>query len=392
MRLMDDRSGPPEPAEALRQRLIAFHPQFHSRLLPLMAQSPLVADLAESFPALLFALATGHGTRRQRQDAICAVLQGTPLRAAADALGLPLWLRRIAPEALVCPLPHLPDDAILLATLANHIPSSAEACVAWLDRVASASRLAGRDFALWVAREKRCLPPIMADDDYQWLLAWGWASLHAPDDFLLRRRWTPALGWKRARDEITIWKKRIGLVGALATFTDPWFENGQALGFDIVRLETPDAWVAESVAMDNCLDQYANHIAYGRIRVFSVRRNGRPVANVEITLRHDEATMPCISQVRGPRNRRASPVVWQAVHAWMGAQSFRSLFAAETSEPAAKAALATFWMPYLAAVRAAKLPVRRLPMRIATVPRTRMPRGARNGAEKAQQILRSASA
>lgn len=159
------------------------------------------------------------------------------------------------------------------------------------------------------------------------------------------------MSWKRAQEEVGIWRKRIDLVGALAdTDRDPWFADGQALGYEIVGLASIAEVLAESVAMENCLDQYAAHLAYGRIRVFSIRRDGRPVADVELALRSDETTMPTIAQVRGPRNRRAPPAVWQAVHAWLGAQPFRPLNAAPTPPAASREALKVFWEPYVRAL------------------------------------------
>jgi hypothetical protein len=365
MRQMGDQTGASEVSAIVSERLAAFDRRFHRRLADVSAQSPALYDLAESFPALLFALATSYGASAARELAIRVVVDGGSLKAAADALDLPMWTRHIPPQALVRPLPVLSVDGTFAAMLANRVPNTPDVCATWLERLAAALLLVGRDFAYWLAREPRGLPPAMSDENYQWLLAWGWASVHGSGDMLLRRRWSPSLGWKRAHDEITVWKKRVGLVGALGAPSDPWFENGGALGFEFTRLDSAAAWVAESVAMDNCLDQYASHISYGRVRVFSVRRAGRPVADIEITLRHDDATMPCISQIRGPRNRRAGPLVWQAAHAWLGSQVFHPLYATEASADAARLALAEFWAPYIAAVKRAKLPVRQLPMRAA---------------------------
>lgn len=332
-----------------RRRLHAFRPQFRLDIASLTLGWPPVEDLADSFPALLFALATGYGSTASRAAAFGLIEAGAPLKDAAAVLGLPLWLRRVPAGALQQPLPMLPADADFAAQIHNHIPADAPECASWLDRVLLALTLAGRDFALWMAREPRLLPPSTTDEDFQWMLAWCWASMHprSPGHALLRLAWSPAIGWKRARDEVVLWKKRIDLVGALSDpERDTWFADGQALGYDIVGLGSVAEFLAESMAMENCLDQYAAHLSYGRVRVFSVRRNGRPVADVELTLRADEITMPTISQVRGPRNRRASPHVWQAVHAWLGAQPFRALNAAPTSPTRARDALKAFWGPY----------------------------------------------
>lgn len=344
-----------------RRRLNAFRPAFRLDIARLTLDWPKVEDLADSFPALLFALTTGYGTASSREAAFHMIDAGAPLKDIAGVLGLPLWLRRVPGEALLRPLPPLPADPDFTATVLGRLPETAAECVLWLERFLAAYTLVGRDFAVWVAREPRLLPPATNDESWQWMLAWAWTSRtpRAAGHALLRTAWSPALSWKRAHEEIGIWRKRVDLVGALADSNrDPWFAEGHVLGYEFVALTTVSGVLAESIAMENCLDQYAAHLSYGRIRVFSVRRDGRPIADVELALRSDETTMPTISQVRGPRNRRASPSVWQAVHAWLGAQTFRPLASAPTPAAASRDALKLFWAPYIRAIETQGLPNR----------------------------------
>lgn len=359
--------GAPRPFEPMvetvterrMRRLNAFPQPYRKYIAGLTSCAPAVEDLADSYPALLFALATGYSNVRRRQAAFEAVVGGESLKLAAGILGLPLWLRRLPAQAFAQPLPPLPSDEEFSIASANRIPSHPRDAAIWFDRLIVSHRLAGRDFALWSLREPRMLPPHTGDEDMQWLLAWAWASLNP--DFeghrLLRGAWTPAIGWKRARDEVAIWRKRIDLVGALAgEMRDPWLPNASVSGLDIVALRTVDDFICESIAMENCLDQYAAHLAYGRVRVFSIRRDGRPVADVEVTLKADDARTPCISQVRGPRNRRAPPAVWQAVHAWLAGQPFRAVDVSSTSAQATREAFRRFWQPYVSAAEGAGLP------------------------------------
>ncbi|MDX2156780.1 MAG: hypothetical protein SFW09_09735 [Hyphomicrobiaceae bacterium] len=355
---------PKEPAsetvaDRRLRRLSAFPLPYRKYIAGLTSCAPAVEDLADSFPALLFALATGYGSARKRQAAFEAVVAGRQLKEAAILLDLPLWLRRLPPMAFSQPLPALPRDEEFATAVANRIPEDAREAAVWHERTVTAYRLAGRDLALWVLREPRLMPPHTMDEDLQWLLAWAWASLHPEfaGHGLLRAGWSPSIGWKRARDEVAIWRKRIDLVGALAGGPRaPWLADGSVGGLQIVGLCSVDDFVAESVAMENCLDQYAAHLAYGRIRIFSVRKEGRAVADVEVTLKADDVTTPCISQIRGPRNRRAPPAVWQAVHAWLGTQSFRAIDLAPTPAQATREAFRAFWAPYVAAAEAAGLP------------------------------------
>ncbi len=345
--------------ERRMRRLNAFPQPYRKYIAGLTSCAPAVEDLADSFPALLFALATGYGNVRRRQAAFEAVVAGHPLKVAAGCLDLPLWLRRLPAQAFAQPLPLLPDDEEFTAAVVNRMPDHPREATVWFERTLVGHRLAGREFALWCLREPRLLPPHTSDEDMQWLLAWSWASLTPgfAGHRLLRGAWSPAIGWKRARDEVSIWRKRIDLVGALAGGPrDAWLHDATVSGLDIVALKSVEDFVAESVAMENCLDQYAAHLAYGRVRIFSVRKEGRSIADIEVTLKPDDCGAPCISQIRGPRNRRAPPVVWQAVHAWLAGQAFRPTDMLPTSAQATREAFRKFWQPYVSAAESAGLP------------------------------------
>ena len=346
-------------AERRMRRLNAFPQPYRKYVAGLTSCAPAVEDLADSCPALLFAMATGYGNVRRRQAAFEAVVAGHPLKVAASCLELPLWLRRLPAQACAQPLPLLPYDEEFASAAVNRMPDQPRDAAVWFERLAVSHRLVGRDFTLWCIREPRLLPPHTTDEDMQWLLAWAWTSVNS--DFaghsLLRAPWSPAIGWKRARDEVAIWRKRIDLVGAMAGGPrDAWFQDASISGYDIIGLRSVEDFVVESGAMENCLDQYAAHLAYGRIRIFSIRKEGRPVADVEVTLKPDDAAAPCISQIRGPRNRRAPPAVWQIVHAWLAGQSFRPTDIAPTSAQATREAFRRFWQPYVGAAETAGLP------------------------------------
>ncbi len=344
-----------------RRRLNLFQPPFRKYVAGLTSTSPAIEDLADSFPALLFAMATGYGTASGREAAFRAVVDGQSLKEASALLGLPMWTRRIPAAALAEPFPHLPLDEAFAAEVINRVPQGAAECQAWLDRFLTGLRLVGRDMGVWIAREPRLQAPGTSDEAFQWILAWAWVSITptCPGHRLLRGAWSLDMGLKRVADELAVWRKRIDLVGALADVNrDPWYADGLLGGYEIVQLRTIDDFVTESLLMENCLDQYAAHLAYGRVRIFSVRREGRPLADLELTIRTEKPTEACISQLRGPRNRRAPPGVWQVVTAWLEAQPRRQLGSVSTPTTLARDHLDRFWRPYIVAVDAAGLTLR----------------------------------
>ena len=336
----------------------AFRPPFRRHIATLTSVSPALEDLADSFPALLFALATGYGNPQAREAAFAAIVRGRPLKEAASAAGLPLWTRRLPPSALVEPLPSLPGDEPFAQELLPRIPHDPSDCALWADRLFGALRMGGRDLALWIGREPRLQSPATNDKSLQWIIAWAWASLtpDSPGHHILRAPWTPKCTLRKAIDEVAIWRKRVDLVGALADpRRDPWFEDGQAGPYEIRQLKTVMDFIEEATTMENCLDQYASHLAYGRVRIFSVRRAGESVATFEVTIRSDQAGDVAITQVRGPRNRRASAALWQTITLWLARQERRSLRCLPVPQATARAALARFWQPYRAALEAAGL-------------------------------------
>lgn len=344
------------------RRLEAFNPAYRRSLDELAGRGRAVADLADTFPALLFALATGHGTREQREAALALVECGKPLRSAAQALGLPLWLRRLPPEALTGPLNGLPDGPDMAQRISAYIPSNAEVARGWLSAVRLAALACHDGFALWTAswaaKHHRALTTDSGLETLIWLAAWAWHS-GRPDlqgYRLLRRAWTPSMGYRRALEEVVVWRQRIGLAlvldGHITPERLPQPGDGHAHGYDFVALRTAEEFIGEADVMANCLDQFANRLAERYSRVYSIRRNGRTVADLEIGLHELEQTMPVIRQLRGVRNRRAAAEVWQAAYAWLGSQSLRPV---QVKEPPAKisrlrVASRNLWQPYLSAV------------------------------------------
>lgn len=317
-----------QPGRSLqrRRKISSFDPSYRSLIHDLARISPALEDLAETFPALLFAFATGYGSDESRQRAFHLVLAGAPLRAVASTIGLPYWLRKLPASALTEPLPVLPTDPDFAMRVTSFIPDTPGRVALWLHRVAHAYRGCNSDFAIWIARTGHALEHILTEDRLVLLAAWAWVS-HRPElpaFRCLRRGWTSDISLARAIDEMTAWRQRLLLAESLDLSSDrDWLENGTIGGYNFVGLRTVADFVAESRTLDNCLDQYGAEMSGGRTAVFSIRRAGRTVACVEIGPHDRETSMPAIVQLKGPRNRRASADVWRAAYTWLGGQTLR---------------------------------------------------------------------
>ena len=377
-----------------QRRIEAFHPSYRRFVRDLSNCAPEIEDLADTYPALLFALSTGYGSAARRDHSFDLVCRGASLRRAADALGLPWWLRKLPPLAFTEPLPSFPAEDDYGLRISSLIPGAATATAAWLKRVAQAQEGAGTDYALWMARQ--VLPANAPDEEFELMAAWAWYSQQPAllGHRLLRRPWGADMSFKRAREELGAWRQRLRLSEYLGMGIEtPWLSDGLVSGFSFVALRTVDDFINESAALDNCLDQYADQLNSGQSAIFSIRRGERRVACVEIGLHGEEVTMPTIVQLRAARNRRAPPEVWQATFAWLGGQRLEPL-SPERHAPKPLNRLAArrqLWEPYLVYLDGNGR-AQRFRCRILEPLRSRAPRRARRGAPGAMRAPRRLAA
>ena len=290
----------------------------------LVTACPRALDLAVTFPGALYALAGRHGPQRRRQKALDLVMAGAPLRDVAIALDLPLWLRRLPPEAFSGRLPSLPRSDIFARRIANHLPTAAENNAFWLSSVIFGARACDDYFALWLAQQAIFMEPGDPERLFGLLAAYAWFSNAdlARAHGLIVVPWRPEMALDTAVCAAKSWLNRMRLVLQLrdGVLTDSWLAPGEARGFAFVPLLDHGAILAEAHAMQNCADQYADRLARDKCRLFSVRRRGVRVATLEIGPHPREAGVLAISQLKARHNLPASAETWQAAHTWMGAQ------------------------------------------------------------------------
>ena len=79
-------------SDLLERRLRRYHPRFQGEVRVLAMGHSRIADLAASFPALLFALAVPR-PGLDPAPALAHVVDGLGLAEAAVAADVPMWLR-----------------------------------------------------------------------------------------------------------------------------------------------------------------------------------------------------------------------------------------------------------------------------------------------------------
>lgn len=105
--------------------------------------------------------------------------------------------------------------------------------------------------------------------------------------------------------------------GPSSEFAQPWCPGGVSGGFDIIPIVRSADLYREGKLLHHCAGTYAAKVHTGECYVYSVRRNGAPVATLELMQRGGGVA---IGQLRGPCNAKPSKEVLRAVNSWLRAQ------------------------------------------------------------------------
>jgi hypothetical protein len=347
-------------SDLLERQLQRYRPPFQEAVRALAIRHSRVADLALSFPTLLFALAAP----RRGLDSACAIaraIEGAPLAEVAAAAEVPLWLRKFPPEALTCPLAKLPDDRFFRRQIANHLPSR-KATPTWLRSVSEAADLADNAFAVWVAKEVVRDRRGVKLDRLRLVCLWAWFS-RQPDTFahgLIEKRWTPDMRFRAALDAADDWRTSVELHANLGCepIADLWLRPALVNGYYFWPLASAWEIADEARAMNNCLRTYGCQVAQNYYRLWSMRREGRKVATLGLAFRYGDP-LPNVVQLKGAGNSEAPFEVWLAARQWLNVQDLSRLEAKQlgakqrawNSTPLDRAMWITLWRPYWLAKR-----------------------------------------
>jgi hypothetical protein len=302
------------------RRLRRYHPRFQGMVRSLAMRPSRIADLAASFPALLFALAVPRpGLDPTR--ALARVIDGRALAEVAAAAEVPLWLRKLPPEALTRPIPRLPDGELFRRQIANHLPRSPKLAATWLQVVADVAEIAHEEAAVWVAREfTRDKPQRVNHDRLRLIGLWAWFSCQ-PSTFgheLIEKPWTPDMRVGPALAAAERWRMIFCLHLNLGPrpIVEMWLQPASVAGYDFVPLASIAAIAEEAKAMRNCLNTYGYNLAHNASRLWSVRRDGERVATLRIACRYRDPLLNIV-ELKSAGNADVPRDVWWAARQWL---------------------------------------------------------------------------
>lgn len=326
-------------------------------MIALAVRDARLADLARSFPALLFALAVPRPGFAP-EPVIAQVLAGAPLKRLARLAGLPMWSRRLMPEALAGYLEILPDGESVARRIANELPRSPKLAARWLAAVSFMARYGTPDGSVWIARELRRDPRAVKDAQLALIALHVWFS-GEPRSYagmLVDTPWQDAMSWHSAVVAATDWLERVTLHAHLGNraVRETWLEPGTFEGLEFVPLRSAIDIDEEAEAMKHCVRTYADKVAHDHARLWSVRRDGARVATLEIGMGRHRSPLVGLWQLQGPGNGMVCREVWAAVMRWIGSHDLVAL----VPEPRQwgsigpdRAAWLALWRPYWLAKR-----------------------------------------
>jgi hypothetical protein len=341
----------------IENRLGRFSVKHRAAIRALSAKHPALADLALSFPALLFALAVpraGFSPGRVIEQ----VVDGCGLSDLAKLAGLPKWLRKLPPEAFAKPIGMVLGGELFVRRIGNHIPRSPKLVANWLEAVSDATMWGHEAFAVWVARIIHKERKVLKLERRQRLALWAWYSLARDTEGfrLIETPWTPTIGLEQAVAASRLWLETIELHANIgqAPIADMWLQSSYVDGYEFVALRTAREIAEEAVAMRNCLRTYGESIALDRARIWSIRKAGTRVACIELGIsRGDE--LPSILQIKLSDNKKAPRDIALVARQWLNAHDLTEVKPSKkkwgTKVPDRKVWL-ELWRPYWLAKQA----------------------------------------
>lgn len=338
-------------SDMLERQLRRYDSRFQGAVRALAARHSRIADLAASFPGLLFALAVprpGFDPAR----ALTRVIDGHALVDVAAAAGVPTWLRKLPPETFACPIPRLPDGELFRRQIANHLPQVPRLAPGWLQIVAGIAEVAHEPAAVWIAREFLREPKRVIPGRLRLVGLWAWFS-GQPETFgheLIDKPWTPDIRIGPAFAAADVWLTNIQLHVSLARrpIADMWLEPARAAGYDFVPLSTIAAISEEATAMKNCVRTYGYSLALNCSRLWSVRRDGERVATLEVGCCHGDP-LPNIIELKGVANAEVPRELWWVARQWLHAHDLPQIDMGRLgrkTEPLDRATWRSLWRPY----------------------------------------------
>jgi len=256
------------------------------------ALSRRALQLTDTFPVLAMVIYSGHWRLHRdagKKTAANLVERGARLRDFA-AMDIPMALRHIKPGAA-----HLVSSVFCRhPELLRFMPDSLPRSRIWLRAVDWAHREVDADFAEWTARHSPEIPGNLNEvgsflsDLADWVHAG--TRLAEADEWELEERFVvrpfvPTMSLKTVTTLSADWHEAVAsqMEGPQFGFPPPWYPPAKCGAYEILPIDNSAELYREGAAMHHCVGSYAGEVKRGGIYVYSIRRDGKPLATLALT-------------------------------------------------------------------------------------------------------------
>ena len=143
--------------------------------------------------------------------------------------------------------------------------------------------------------------------------------LRAQSEQFVHRQFNPDMSLATVTKLSADWHNAVAanMTGPNSEFPEPWCPGGGLGGFDIVPITSSAELYREGKLLHHCAGTYAGQVHSGECYIFSVRKDGAPLATLQLV--RSEAGV-AIGQLRGACNAKPSKEVLRLMNSWLRAQ------------------------------------------------------------------------
>lgn len=255
---------------------------------------------------------------------------GAPLRKVAECAGVPTALRKVKPGATHHALRGLELFTANPDLIHAHMPQSLPRMRFWLKTVAFAKALSpGVDFAEFVAKNVFWIGT--ADDE---IIAWventaDWVRACRPQSNsrlfrasgseFVTRRFSPGMSVRTVNALSEAWHEAVTNARSVPSFAFPvpWAQAAKADDYEILPITDNVELFREGRAMHHCVGTYGAEAVEGKCYIFSLRKDGKKMATIELVRSGDKVEL---GQIRGRCNGLVAKEIKYAVRKWLKTQ------------------------------------------------------------------------
>ena len=302
---------------SLHERACAIFPNqgMHRNAMFITDLDPRAIDYLEQAPVLAASFGVKRLVKADRLYLACRIgppiKRGEKLRNVMDAVQIARPLRKLKPSSI---MPFMTEfvrelNDLDASTLAQVIPEKPGAQQAWLRalrdyrhrmRINCGNPRLG--FA-WIARHAQRCEKGQSSDIADFILCHQGADID---------RWS----FERMTNEVTLWHDRLAADRDLKKYgsiiqpdtvidLSDWPDHAELKGFEFFKLATPSMLMEEGRRMRHCVASYVPRVMAGECHLYSVRREMRRMATMEIVNGR-------VVQLKGHSNRLPSNAVTDA--------------------------------------------------------------------------------